>query len=359
MPASPTISSIDSREDVLPATLTQKPLNRPKAILFGDAPELLKQIWTPSCLQRLSAIFDIHDDVISTCELANHRELLTEVEVILSSWSMPAITEEDLDLLPKLKVLFYAAGSVKHFASSLFARNITVVSAWAANAIPVAEFTLSQIFFALKSGWQHHRYLRTHQGPEGWTQLPITGAYGATVGIISLGMIGRRVCELLRPFDLKIIASDPYANQSLAQELNVELTNLPRIFTNADVVSLHAPLLPETVGMITGEHLASMRPNATFINTARGQVVREDELVEVMRARPDLTSVLDVACDEPPLKSSGLYDLPNIVLTPHIAGSKGNEVRRMADLMVEECLAWHEGRDLRYAVGVDDLDRIA
>jgi len=358
MPAS-LILPPDFRQDAITLTPIKRKQDLPKAIILGNDPGVLQQVWTTASLQKLDGILDLHHEVITTSELAKHRELLTDVEVILSTWSMPVLTEEELDYLPNLKVLFYAAGSVKNFALPLLARNITVVSAWAANAVPVAEFTLAQVFFALKSGWQHHRHFRANQGPHGWTQLSLTGAYGATVGLVSLGMVGRRVIELLHPFDLNILVNDPYASQSLALELNVELTTLARVFTDSDVVSLHAPLLPETIGLITGEHLASMRPNATFINTARGKIVREQELIEVMRARPDLTAVLDVTCDEPPLNNSGLYDLPNVVLTPHIAGSKGNEVQRMADLMVEECLAWHGGRDLRYAVGVEDLDRIA
>ena len=116
----------------------------------------------------------------------------------------------------------------------------------------------------------------------------------------------------------------------------MELVTLADVFRLADVVSLHTPLLPETVGLVTGAHLATMKSGATFINTAWGPIVRQTQMIDVLARRPDLQAVLDVCDPEPPGADSLLYTLPNVVLTPHIAGSVGTECRRMGRYMVEE-----------------------
>jgi phosphoglycerate dehydrogenase-like enzyme len=303
---------------------------------------------------------DLPAEVITPHNMANHAEWLADIRVIFSTWTMPCLTPEQLDLMPALQAVFYAAGSVKPFADPLFDRNVTVVSAWAANAIPVAEFTLSQILFSLKLGWQHARQLRQNPGPGGLRCLDIPGVYGATVGIVSLGMIGRKLCQLLQPFTLKKLAYDPFVRNETLHELGAaRAESLEEIFSQSDVVTIHTPWLKETEGMVTGDLLAAMKPNATFINTSRGALVREGELIEVMRARPDLTAILDVTWPEPPVEGSPLYDLENVVLMPHIAGSMGTEVLRMADLMIEEFLLWAEGQPLRYAVSRELMARIA
>lgn len=136
-------------------------------------------------------------------------------------------------------------------------------------------------------------------------------------------------------------ACDPWAEVDSLRSLGLHRCDtLEELLVVSDVVTLHAPLLGETEGMITGSLIASMKPNATFINTARGALVRDNELIEVLIKRPDLTAVLDVTWPEPPVAESLLFQLPNVVLTPHIAGSVGREAQRMADLMIEEFLLW-------------------
>ncbi len=187
------------------------------------------------------------------------------------------------------------------------------------------------------------------------THPKITGTYGATVGIIALGAIGRRVVELLRPFDVRVIAHGPCAKPTPG----IELVPLEAVFSRADVVSLHAPWFPATEGMITGDHLRLMKPDATFINSSRGKLVREEEMVAVLHERPDLQAVLDVTWPEPPPRESARYDLPSVLLTPHIAGSAGNEMHRMADWMIEECRLFLKGEPLRYGVTLDMLPMMA
>jgi phosphoglycerate dehydrogenase-like enzyme len=166
-------------------------------------------------------------------------------------------------------------------------------------------------------------------------------------------MVGRQVRERLRPFDLRVVAYDPFVTSEEARTLDVDLVSLEDLFESSDVVSLHTPWLPETEGMSLGSHLASMKGNATLINTSRGAVVQEAEMVEVLRERPDLWAVLDVTHPEPPEPDSPLHALPNVVLTPHIAGSLGRECRRMGRLVVDELRRYVEGEPLRHEVTSD------
>ncbi len=223
---------------------------------------------------------------------------------------------------PKLKVVFYGAGTVRGFVTDAFwRRKIRLTNAASANAVPVSEYTISQILFALKHGWQQALYIRKHKKFPDRYLLP--GAYQSTVGLISLGMIGRLVAKKLQQFDLNVVAYDPYITPEEGARLKVKLMSLEEVFTVSDVVSCHTPVLKETEKMIQRRQFESMKPGATFINTARGALVHEDEMIHVLKKRPDLFALLDVTEPMPPVEGSPLYNMPNIMLTPHIAGCWG------------------------------------
>ena len=186
--------------------------------------------------------------------------------------------------------------------------------------------------------------------PTGW---------GATVGLVSLGLIGRRVAEQLRAYDVRVLAYDPLLTAAQCAEIGVAPASLAEIFDGADIISLHTPLLPETMGFIDAALLARLRPGATLINTARGGLMREADLVTTLRARPDVQAILDVTDPEPPARDSPLYDLPNVFLTPHIAGSIGAECRRMGRAMVDEFHRYARGEPLRHTVTREQLARMA
>jgi len=255
-----------------------------------------------------------------------------------------------LAMAPRLKALMYGAGTVRHMLSPEFwERKIVVTTANAANAIPVAEFSLAHILLGLKRAWLQSVEVKNGRAyPE--RKIPLAGSFGSTVGLISLSTIGRLVLQHLSHFEMKVIAYDPTVTPAQAAALNVELVPLADVFTRSDVVSLHAPLLPVTTGLITGSLLASMKQGATFINTARGAIVREAEMIEVLRARPDLTAIIDVTYPEPPESASKLYDLPNVVLTPHIAGSVDRECQRMGQWMADELRRYLAGEPLKTSV---------
>jgi phosphoglycerate dehydrogenase-like enzyme len=279
-------------------------------------------------------------------------ELLSDVQVLFSGWGAPVIDADFLNAAPNLRAIFYGAGAIGYWLTdAVWDRGITVTTASLANALPVAEYTLATILFSLKHGWPLARETRRRRAFPDRDGAP--GCYGSTVGLISLGMIARQLLNLLKHFDLNVLVYDPFVSPAEAERLGVEKVSLDELFDRSDVASLHTPLLPETIGMITGEHLARLKRGATFINTARGEIVRQDEMIDVLRRRGDLQAVLDVTADEPPPADSPLYQLENVMLTPHIAGSAGNERRRMGRYMVEELERYLAGQPLKWQLTRD------
>jgi phosphoglycerate dehydrogenase-like enzyme len=315
-------------------------------ILDTDAIEL---VYGPQEQAEIAALVNVYAPPQTRASILENPSLLRQADVILSGWGGPLMDEQFLVQAPKLKALFYGGGALSTLLTpAVWERGIVVTSAIVANAIPVAEFTLATILLSLKQTWRLTR--QTREQHDYVDRNTAAGCYGSTVGLVSMGVIARRLLKLLTPFDLKVIVYDPFLTAAQTRELGVENVSLDELFRRSDAVSLHTPLLSETERMITGEHLSSMKQGATFINTARGEVVREDELIETARRRTDLQFILDVTDPEPPEEDSPLYILPNVMLTPHMAGSVGKECRRMGRYMVEELKRFVAGKPLDWAV---------
>jgi phosphoglycerate dehydrogenase-like enzyme len=285
--------------------------------------------------------------VLSAEALAIRPDLLEQAEVIFSGWGAPLMDETFLEKATRLRAVFYAAGTVRSWVTdAVWQRNLVVATASAANAIPVADYASATILFSLKKGWYYAlsaKRLGRHA-----PRVSCAGGFRSKVGFVSLGLVARLVCERLRTSDLELFAFDPHVSPEQAAALGVKLVGLEEIFRECDVVSAHTPLLPATRGLIGAEHFSAMKNGATFINTARGEIVREDELIETLVRRDDLTAVLDVTHPEPPVEGSLLYTLPNVVLTPHIAGSLGAESRRLGRAMIIEFKRWIAGEPLHW-----------
>ncbi len=327
-----------------------------KSVLLGP-PDLLAAAYTPQAREALSRLVRLEPDEIDSDAWRERRDALTDVELIMSTWGMPRLDEEFLSAAPRLRAVFYAAGTVKPFSTPEAAeRGIVICSAAEANGIPVAEYCLSVIMLSLKNFWAY-----MHQSPaEKFTKRgEPPGVFGATVGLVSLGAIGRRVADLLSHHEVRVLAFDPHLEPSAAQACHATLVPLKKLFATSDVVSLHAPWIPETEGMVGRDLILSMKPGATFLNTSRGAIVDEDGLCRALRERPDLTAILDVTHPEPPGPDSPLRTLPNVILTPHIAGSMGNEVSRLGWWMVDEAKRYLAGEPLQHQVAYDRLHLMA
>lgn len=330
--------------------------NRPRAAFFGEEGTIAR-VYAQGRREQVAAYTQLYPHVVRGVEFAAHAPQLSDVEVIFSTWGMPSLQGEQLALLPNLRTVFYAAGSVQGFARPFLERGITVVSAWQANGVPVAEFTVAQILLANKGYFAN---VRAFDSPSARGRAPRgPGNFGATVALLGAGAIGRLVIELLRPFQLNIVVFDPFLSEENAAGLGVEKVSLEVAFARGQIVSNHLANNPQTVKMLREEHFAALTTGATFINTGRGATVDEEGMIRVLQARPDLTALLDVTYPEPPAEESPLYQLPNVHLSTHIAGSLGDEVVRMADYVIEEFARWQRGEALRYAVSLEMLDTMA
>lgn len=299
--------------------------------------------------------------VITKEEIGEYRDILAKVDYIFSTWGMPSFTSEEIkEYLPNLKAIFYAAGTVQKFAREFLNEGVAVFSAWAANGVPVAEFTLAQIILAAKGYFQR---LRRRQDDSKWQRdyrFEFPGNYGIKVGIIGAGMIGKLVIEKLKTLEeIETLVFDPFLSDEKADELGVQKVDLKTLFAECQVVSNHLANNPQTVGMINKEHFELMKPGCVFINTGRGAQVVEEDMIAALEKDPTLAAVLDVTFPEPPEEGSKLYTLDNVFLTPHIAGSLGNEVHRMSKYMYEEYRAFDADLPTRYSVSLEMLKTMA
>ena len=319
-----------------------------KALFLCDIKENIERVYQ-RCIEPFS---ESERAVYTKADLLADPAAFSDVEVIFSTWGMPVLTEEEIArCLPNLKCLFYGAGTVQKFVRPFLRRGVKVFSAWAANAVPVAEYTVAEIILANKGYFLTHRLY--HQSGKAVAKKAFEkcrGNYGETVGIIGAGMIGKLVIQMLKQYRLKVLVFDPFLSDEKAAELGVEKCELPELFERAFVVSNHLANNAQTKGMLTYDHFRRMRENAVFINTGRGAQVVEDDLVRILRERADLTALLDVTDPEPPVEGHPFYTLANCLLTPHIAGSAGDEVRRMGEYMLREYQAYLAGKPCRFEV---------
>lgn len=284
--------------------------------------------------------------------LASSR--LGEVRVLLTGWGAPRLDADLLAAMPALELVLYAAGSVRATTSEAFwARSIPIVSAADANNEPVGDYVYAAVVMGLKGEHLNEAHFRRER-----TFLPdqsSLGIYGRRVGLVGFGSIARKVAARLAALRTEILVYDPYLSERDAREHGVERVEvLTDLFERSRVVSLHAPWIEGvTDGMVGRDELAAMPHGAVFINTARGALVDEDALIEVLRARTDLFANLDVTWPEPPAPDSPLWQLPNVRLTGHIAGSIGTERTQLGRLVLDELERWLAGEPLQHQVDAE------
>ena len=323
---------------------------RPAAayLLGRDAWEL---VYGPAQRAAISVLTRIQDHPLDPAAHVASDEL-QDVEVALSGWGAPVFDAALLDRMPRLRAILYAAGTVAGIVRpEVGRRGIVVSTAVSGNSVPVADFTVAAIHFSLKRLWPVLRGVATEIDV-----AAAPGGFRSTVGFVALGTVGRLVAARLATSDLQLLAYDPALRAGSAAALGLRLVTLEELFARCDVVSLHVPLLPSTRGLVTARLVASMKPNATLINTARGAIL-EPAVVSVLSQRPDLQAVLDVTDPEPLPAGSLLRSLPNVTLTPHVAGSVGRECRRLGDMMVDELRRFVAGQPLQWPVDLAHLER--
>lgn len=314
--------------------------------------EVRDSLFDDARLARLAALVDLDPHLVVTdFDNPAHAEALAATEVLVTGWRCPPLTPVALARMPGLRAVVHAAGTVKgHVTDACWDRGIVVSSAAAANAVPVAEYTLAAILFSGKRVLESARAFREARSVvRPTTMFPTIGNYRTTVGIVGASRIGRRVAELLRPFDMRVLLHDPYLPHDEAAALGSLPVELDDLVRTSQVVSIHAPALPETDHLFDRRRLALMRDGAVLVNTARGSLVDTAALTEEL-VTGRIHAVLDVTEPEVLPADSPLWDLPNVLVTPHIAGSQGNELARLVDAAIAEVQRYTLGLPFEHAV---------
>ena len=306
--------------------------------------------------------FPLGEEILTPADFEKNADTLREVTYLFSTWGMPKVTGEEIDMyFPALKAVFYAAGTVQAFARPFIERGVAVFSAWAANGVPVAEFTFAEIILANKGFFSlMHAPASGPDWKRGHGEGLYDGNYETKIGIIGAGMIGKMVIERLKTLDkVEVLVFDPFLPDEKAAQLGVRKVPLTTVFEECTIISNHLANNAQTVGMLNADCFDRMSPSAIFINTGRGAQVVEDDLIAALKAEPARVALLDVTYPEPPKPESELYRLPNVILTPHIAGSLHHEIHRMAEYMAEEFHAFDAGLPTRYSVSLKMLETMA
>jgi len=308
-----------------------------KAGRYGD-------IFQDDIMEDLTAHADvIHNDLgrrFTTEELAERAH---DVDAIITCWGAPHVDMSVVGAAPKLRIIAHAAGSVKGLiAEEVWDAGITVTNAASVMGVYVGEFALLVTLALLRSLPKY-----THGATAGaWDGLACDGwetLIGKRVGLIGLGHTARSFIRFLAPFDCELVGYDPYVSPEKASELGVLLVSLDELLSTSKVISLHAPITEETKGMLDAPKLKLIPDGAVFINTARGVLVDHDALYEELKTGR-FKAALDVTQPEPLPPDHPLRRLPNVLLTPHVAGPTVDGRRDMFRCVVDDLKLFWAGK---------------
>ena len=331
-------------------------------LAFAMAADKTRHVFDDEALSRLArSCAIVRAAPLEEFSSAEARAVLGEVDILVTGWGCPMVTAEVVKAAPRLKLIAHAAGTVKFTLDpAVYAAGIRVTHAADANAVPVAEYTLASIIFANKRVFELRDRYRADPGRRSSYALmdePI-GNYHRTVGLVGASRIGRKVARMLRGFDFTVLVSDPFVKPGDPVLDGAELVDLDTLMARSDVVSIHAPSLPATRAMIGAKQLGLMKDGAAFINTARGAVVDEAALIAALETGR-IHAVIDVTDPEIPERGSPLYSLPNVFLTPHVAGAVGTERLRLGQMAIEEIERFVAGEKMDYEIEPALLERLA
>jgi phosphoglycerate dehydrogenase-like enzyme len=332
---------------------------RPVAV-FAIAPWAFDGVFPADLLTRLGELADI-DPATTFTSFDGQSEALAEADILLSGWGCPRIDAGVLAAAPRLRAVVHAAGTVKALVDPVvFERGVIVSSAAEANAVPVADYTMAMLVLGAKQAFSRaKRYAAAVEGmPRDWLSGEGTGLHNCTVGVIGASRIGRLVLRRLGSYDVRVLLYDPYVTAAEASDLGVEQVSMDELCRRSDLVTVHAPALPETRHILDGRRLDLLSDGAVVVNTARGSLIDTEALTRAC-ASGRISAVLDVTDPEPLPPGHPLFALPNVMITPHLAGAQGRELRRLGEFAVAEVSRLLSGAPLLGRVEPEHLAYIA
>jgi phosphoglycerate dehydrogenase-like enzyme len=338
-------------------------------ILVLPNTSLWEEIVTPEAEARLAAIGEV-DRNLEAANLPRDEvlERIATADAVLTSWGAPVFDAELLARAPNLKVIAHAAGTIKPFVTPVaFEKGVAVTHAAAVIADSVGEWALTVTLGGLRRVVDFDRIMRaagSGERPRGWGAEKRAAGYGEElfgkrVGVVAASLTGKAYVKLLRPFGCDVMIYDPYLSPEGAAALGGRVVpDLAELMSTSDIVSNHAPTTPETTGMISAEQLARLRDGALFVNTARAAAIDYAALTaELVSGR--IRAALDVFPKEPLDDASPLRDLPNVLLSPHVAGATVESRRRLGTAMIDEIARFFAGQPMQYAVTAERLATMA
>lgn len=326
--------------------------------------DALKAAYSPDVRSALEAELNFLPEITTEGDLYGRAisGSLSRVSYLFTCWGMQSQMESYIrQFAPKLEAVFYAGGSVQSFARPFLNVGIRLYSAYQANAIPVAQFTIAQIVLAAKGYFQAERlYRRNRDFYEAASfSKQFTANYGQKIGLLGAGAIGKRVIQELTAMNYELLVFDPFLSDAEAKLLHVKKSDLPEIFDEAMIISNHLADNKGTKKLLNYELFKRMKPFTSFINTGRGATVVEEDLVRALDEDRSRTALLDLTWPEPARADHPFFERENVFLSPHIAGSQALEIQRMGEYMLDAYHSHKSGTESEHEVTLDMLKSMA
>lgn len=302
------------------------------------------------------------------CEGGDYRSVARRIEeegpdwVVYSEEYLKVI--EDCDILVIMyngvnKVLLDHAKNLKYIAvmrsglenvdvEECKKRGIKVSNCPGKVSEPVSEMACTMILDMMRNVTAVNKNWKPGDGFQAVESSKLS--YETTIGIVGFGIIGRKVAKKLGGFDFNFIAYDPYAKKEDAEAMGVKLVELDELMSSADIITVHARLLPSTENLIDEKEISLMKPTACLVNTARAGLVNEDALIRALKEKKIRGAALDVFKEEPLPDDHILHKLDNVVITPHMAGNAGDVMLLSVRMMMEEIIRYMSGEKLAYQI---------
>ncbi|PSL52734.1 phosphoglycerate dehydrogenase-like enzyme [Saccharothrix carnea] len=336
-------------------------MSRRPAAVFALAPWAFADVFPPDLVARLRQLVDLDPATPFTSFDGPAAAALARADVLITGWGSPRVDADVLAAAPGLGAIVHAAGTVKATVHPVvFERGVIVSSAAEVNAVPVADYTLAMLVLGTKRAFgRARRYATAAEGdPRDWLTGDGTGLHDCAVGVVGASRIGRLVLRRLQSFDVEVLLHDPHVTRAEAAHLGAESVGMDELCRRSDVVTVHAPALPETRHLLDARRLDLLPDGALVINTARGSLIDTEALTRAC-ATGRISAILDVTEPEPLPPGHPLFALPNVLITPHLAGAQGRELRRIGEFAVAEVGRFVQGRPLLGRVAPERLPYIA